>query len=160
MKKILSGLLLVVSFASSAAILGLPSEDPIIKNLRERFEAGRAPEAAELLDKTFHCVEMIAREGVFDKTDYSSKLIFTKFDGFLVSHQGTAKMNGKYLVNNGSELIGSTNSPQYMSYRIDTNGYLIGEWTGIKNDITILEPFVTGLPENQKVVSYKICVGE
>ncbi len=158
MKKTLLALLALSSLTSFAGVSGLPSEDPVVKSLRERFETARAPQEAELLGKSFSCREMNAKKGVFTKIRFSENLTFTQFDGFLVSHQGDSRMNGRYMVNNGSELIGSTSTPQYMSYRIDEAGFLIGEWTGVKSDKAILEPITRGLPESQRVVSYKICV--
>ena len=158
MKKKLIALLALSSLTSFAGVSGLPSEDPVVKSLRDRFETARAPQEAELLGKSFSCREMNAKKGIFTKINYSENLTFTQFDGFLISHQGDSKMNGRYMVNNGSELIGSTSTPQYMSYRIDENGFLIGEWTGVQNEKTTLGPVTRNLPENQKVVSYKICV--
>lgn len=158
MKKTLIALLALSSLTSFAGVSGLPSEDPVVKSLRERFETARAPQESELLGKSFSCREMSAKIGVFTKISYSENLTFSQFDGFLVSHQGDSKMNGRYMVNNGSELIGSTSTPQYMSYRMDDNGFLIGEWTGGQSEKTILHPVTRNLPVNQKVVSYKICV--
>lgn len=158
MKTLLTALVLKTSFMCSAATLGSPDEDPVVKNLRERFASGRAPENEELLNKSFTCKWMAARKGNFKKKDIPSKLTFSKFDGFLISHQKATKMDGKYLVNNGSELIGNTETPQYMSYRIDTNGFLIGEWTGSIDTRYKLEPIVTGIPSKQMAVAYIICV--
>ena len=45
-----------------------------------------------------------------------------------------------------------------MSYRMDDNGFLIGEWTGGRSEKMTLEPVKRNLPVNQRVVSYKICV--
>jgi len=158
MKKTLFALLSFYTLSVLADVTGLPSEDPVVKSLRERFETARAPQEAELLGRSFTCKEMAAKKGIFTKISYRENLTFSQFDGFLVSHQGDSKMNGRYMVNNGSELIGSTSAPQYMSYRMDDNGFLIGEWTGGRSVDTTLEPVTRNLPANQRVVSYKICV--
>jgi hypothetical protein len=158
MKKSLIALLTLTTLSAFADVSGLPSEDPVVKSLRERFETARAPLDSELLGKSFKCKEMKATKGDFAKYSFSENLIFSQFDGLLVSHQQDSKMNGQHLVNSGAELIGSTGRPQFMSYRMDENGFLIGEWTGAKSDKAILEPITRGLPESQRVVSYKICV--
>jgi hypothetical protein len=158
MKKIVIGVLAFTSLTSFATAVGLPSEDPIVKNLRDRFIQGRAPEESELLGKYFRCTEMVAQMKDFRKIEHSELLWFSKFDGFLVAYQEESKMNGKYFVNNGSELIGSTSSPQYMSYRMDADDNLIGEWTDMRFDAVSLDPVATGVPSNQIVASYKICI--
>lgn len=160
MKKIVISILALSSFSILAADLGLPSEDPIVKNLRDRFEQAKAPSEDEILGKSFRCKEISAKKGDFSKSTFPDDLTFSQFDGFFVVHQNNSKMNGHMLVNNGKELIGSTRTPQYMSFRIDDKQNLIAEWTSLKNERVLLDPITRGLSEDQKVVSYKICVSK
>lgn len=161
MKTLLLSLTLLLSFSSFAGVEGLPDEDPIVKNLRDRFEKARTPKAKDILGKTFSCKSMSAMKGYFKKYDIKSKLSFEAFDGFYIVSYPGIKMDQHYLVDTGSELLGNTDEPQYDSYRIDENGYLLNEWTGsYYPDMTILPPITRGIPEDQMVVSYGICVAQ
>lgn len=67
MKKLLVAMLALTSFSVCASVLGTPDEDPIVANLRTRFEMGTEPNPDYLLRNTFKCKEMMARRGDFKK---------------------------------------------------------------------------------------------
>jgi hypothetical protein len=61
MKKLLVAMLALTSFSVCASVLGTPDEDPIVANLRTRFERGTEPNPDYLLRNTFKCKEMMER---------------------------------------------------------------------------------------------------
>ena len=164
MKKSLLVSVFTMLFISTAAISGLPSEDPVVKNVRNRFDSGRVPEESDLLAKEFICTAMSARKGNFDKTKWENNLFFTKFDGYFVSHRGVNElfMEGMYFIKNHSDLIGVSGNYDYLSLRIDPQGYLIGEKSWVVNeaykDIIVLDPIASSVPLGLKVSFYLLCV--
>jgi hypothetical protein len=161
MKKLLIGLLTLTSLSSFAGFLGTPDEDPVVANLRLRFEKGIEPKAEYLLQHVFKCKEMIARRGQFDKKSYRSDLRFEEFDGFLTAVQENTRMDNILYTFNGTELIGSDKSSSgevvvYDAYRVDSKGFLISEFSAVSRSTSAeLSPisFSKG-----KVQSYTLCV--
>lgn len=160
MKKLLISLLALGSISSFAGTLGLPEQDPVVANLRDRFHNGTAPQENDLLDKSFKCKEMSAQKDIFRKIDLTNEIDFSSFDGFLVLNAKETAANGTHLVNNGTEMIGATYAGNYLSFRMDENGFLIGEWliTPVSENTTTLEPQSHGISKNFKVSTYLICV--
>jgi len=159
MKMLLIALLSMGSISAFAGTLGTPDEDPIVANLRSRFEKGIEPEAEYLLQHAFKCKEMIARRGDFSKTDYSSDLRFEEFDGFLTAVQTNTKMDKILYTFNGKELIGSNKTHAgvvYDAYRIDSKGFLISEYS-LVNERGPAELAPISFSKG-KVQSYTLCV--
>jgi hypothetical protein len=161
MKMLLIALLSIGSISAFAGILGAPDEDPVVANLRSRFEQGIEPKAEYLLKHSFKCKEMIARRGNFSKEDYSTELRFEKFDGFLIAVQTNTKMHKTLYTFNGQELIASTKKANveaiyYHAYRIDLKGYLISEFT--KTNASVSSELAPISFSKGKVQSYSLCV--
>lgn len=159
MKRLLVGLLSFASISAFAGTLGTPDEDPIIANLRSRFEKGVEPKAEYLLQHTFKCKEMVARRGDFSKYDIPTELRFEEFDGFLAAIQAGTGMHNILYTFNGKELIGSIKLSMglnYDAYRVDSKGFLISEFSLATNNISSeLYPISSS---KGKVQSYTICV--
>jgi hypothetical protein len=158
MKKILIGLLTLISLPSFAGALGTPDEDPVVANLRERFKNGFEPKAEDLLQHAYNCTEMSAFRGDFSRINHTYDLTFDQFDGFLVVVEEDTVMNNVLLTFNGKELIGSTKDGVvlYGAYRVDNKGFLIIEFSIVK-DKTSAE-LVPISSSNGKVGSYTLCV--
>ena len=153
MKGILTGLLLTVSFASSASTPGLPEQDPVVQDLRSRFAKGSVPDREKLLESSFKCKSFDSRKDKYEIRSFS--LSFSAFDGLL--HTTTIKPK-IYFVNNGYEFIGTSDKGNFLSLRVDTDGNLIGEWTNNKSELVTLDPLAHNIPETQKVKDYILCI--
>lgn len=155
MKFLILSSILFSSLSVHAHIPGTPDEDPIVANLRQRFEQGVEPSSELLLTTEFKCMEMVARRKNFSKIDYVSLLKFENFDGFIIAKQNNTSMNSILYTFNGRELIGvSATGKNYDAYRVDQKGYLISEYTGTDKSAE-LKPISAGLG---LVHSYTLCV--
>lgn len=160
MKKLLIMGLLSISFQALTAPTGIIVEDPIVKSLRERFEAASVPSDSELLSQTFKCKEVDARASKFKTTSYKKNLSFSSFDSFLVPNLKGSKFDGILMTNDGTQVIGVTKKQQYASVRTDEKGNLLIEVTSKFNKSQNEDALVESLPENQRAVSYTLCVKE
>ena len=149
----------ITSISAFAETLGTPDEDPVIANLRTRFEKGTEPKADYLKQNTFKCIESVARRGDFNQYPFSKPLRFEKFDGFMLVIQ--SDLDKSLYTFNGQELIGTiivnSKSPiAYGAYRVDNNGFLISELTYVgAGPDSELTPISAG---KGKVQTYTLCV--
>lgn len=159
MKKLLIGMLALASVSASAGIMGTPDEDPVVANLRSRFEKGVEPKAEYLLQHTFKCKEMTARRGQFRKIDYDEELRFEEFDGFLTEVQHSSTMDKIPYTFNGKELIAAKKESLgvvYNAFRVDSKGFLISEYS-LANERTSAELAPISFSKG-KVQSYTLCI--
>lgn len=73
MKKLLIGLIVFTSFG---AIAGTPAQDPIVKNMMERFAKAGRLQADHLLKSTYSCFAYRALKDYFNKGRDHSKFSF------------------------------------------------------------------------------------
>jgi hypothetical protein len=150
------------STLASAASYGTPDQDPVVKDLRQRFEAGKQPSSHTLLHHAYDCKEMTAIRNNFDKNGFKSELTFTQFDGYLIEHL-RGQTNGQYFVGNGQEWVATAGLENARlgtaAYRMDSKGYLIGEWSILDSGSTTAELSpIASAPIGSKVISYQLCV--
>ncbi len=160
MKNIILGLITLTSVSAFASMKGLPSEDPIIKNLRTRFEKAKSPKAEDLLNKSFSCNGRKATKGDFS-SDLSIEKSFQSHDGMYIQISSGTKSDALLMVDNGKEIIGVTKFGAYVGYealRITENGDLLTEWSVTKDKPEEqLEPIAES-GEGTAVISYGVCV--
>lgn len=158
MKKLLIGILALGSISAFAGFLGTPDQDPIVANLRSRFEKGVEPKADYLLQHAFKCQDMAAIRDRFDKIVYPSALRFEELNDFLTAfHEGAVKKNVLYSFN-GNELIGAFKTSSgviYDAFRVDSDGFLISEFS-LDNKRTDAELTPISFSKG-KVQSYTLC---
>jgi hypothetical protein len=159
LKPILALTLALGSTLAHASVLGTPDEDPVIKDLRARFEQGTAPTQEELVGKTFLCKQRDA-----DRNDFSmdeSEHSFIAFDGYVTLTAPKSLSNGQIFVNNSREWITTMsvgNAIAFFAYRKDSKGYLIREY-GFTNPTNPMEISpLSAAPAGAKVGSYSICI--
>mgnify|MGYP003574927886 CR=1 FL=1 len=158
-KKIILGLATLSTVSAFAGITGLPSEDPIVKNLRTRFEQAKSPTSEDLLNKTFVCKVRRATKGDFSSDN--SNLSFLAHDGMYIQASQSKKTNNMLMVDNGKEVIGVTAFDNYVGYeaiRVTENGDLISEWSVTKDRPSEQLAPLADAGEGTAVISYTVCV--
>lgn len=161
-KLIVASLTLLTIFAGEASIAGTPDEDLVVANLRLRFKAGRQPSVNYLVSRTFSCTCIVAEKGRFEKNQ-ERVLTFDSFDQFVRLDQFPSSFDESYGVLfsfNGKELIASTlKNPytQYLAYRVDSSGTLIGEYSWPEWDMKELSVDPISASKG-KVLTYHLCI--
>ena len=160
MREIILGLIALSSVTAFAGIKGLPSEDPIVKNLRTKFEKAKSPNAENVLNKTFTCKGRIATKGNFD-SDMDQEKSFRTHDGMYVQVSTGTKSDAMLMVDNGKEIIGVTKFGSYVGYealRVAENGDLLSEWSVTKDKPEEQLAPIAEAGEGTAVISYGVCV--
>jgi hypothetical protein len=159
MKKFLIGMVLVMS---SSVFAGTPDEDIIIKDLRNRFKAGKQPSTSYLLNNYFTCKEYLAVRDDFTINDLG-ELTFEKEDSYFIATQESSTTDNAIFLQNGKELITShrkdlrdvelDSRPFYKAFRVDKTGALISEFSAFMTHGE-LAPISKSVG---RVVSYCLC---
>ena len=157
MKFVMIGLL---TLASISAFAGIPTEDPIVKGLRDRFEFGIEPISYFLTKNTFQCVEYAAMEKDFDRGEFWT-LGFT-YDDSVDSFRTTDFEATSLTLGNGelagAGYVGHTMCVYYDSYREDSEGTLIRETSeDCGNSGAVLDPISSFASGKATVRAYSIC---
>jgi hypothetical protein len=161
LKPILALTLALGSTLAHASVLGTPDQDPVIKDLRARFEKGTAPTQEELVGKIYHCKYRDSYRDSFKMEDIGNHS-FSAFDGYIILSAKMSKLDGQTFVNNSREWIATLTTLAgnigFEAYRKDSKGYLIGEWghtnTNSRAELTPL----SAAPSGARVVQYGICI--
>lgn len=163
MKKIviLFALLLGNSAFALPNTLGLPEQDALIKTLRAKFSAAKAPTSDALVNQTFNCIERIAIRDNFHQASY--KITFADSAGLIqiLSCSSCSRVNGTLLIDNGREQIGSLSWPPglaYLALRKTSEKEMIMELS-LTSQFQPESPTLTPLSDapNAKVGSYSLC---
>lgn len=130
MKKLIFGLMALTSLTAFTGTHGLPEQDPVVKNLRERFKDAVVPDIHNLLGKKFECLTISATKDHFYQSKYTTKMSFRSFDGLVIMEDA---LTDTVLASNGKELTGNyglfTEDPNLYSIRETSSGDLIIEET-------------------------------
>jgi hypothetical protein len=161
LKPILALTLALGSTLAHASVLGTPDQDPVIKDLRARFEQGTAPTQEELVRKTYRCKFRNSYRDSFEVEDDIADRSFSAFDGYIIL-SAKSRTNGQIFTNNSREWITALDigdgQTGFLAYRKDSKGYLIGEWgytnTNSRAELTPL----SAAPSGARVIQYAICV--
>ncbi len=169
MKNSIIGLLISLSLAPSARAFGTPDQDPIVRDLREKFQKSSTFTAAQVIEKKYRCVDFNAGKDDFSQKEQSYDLTFREFNGYLQASLPSSAINGRFYSSNGSEII--TTGPRNDShgqlfnsaFRITSASYLIQEFSITIHDQWEISKF-TSKPiayfqySNTYVKSYSLCV--
>jgi hypothetical protein len=145
-----------------ASVAGTPDQDPIIKDIRDRFEKGSAPTREELLSKAFECEYHWALRGYFSDDFNTLRFVSLPVSDYLFEQMLVD--NGHYLpyVHNGQEWITTARSDtdqelHFFSIRKDNSANLILEYgqTNFGAEAELI-PLSTA-PNGTRVVGYGIC---
>ena len=157
MKIVLIGLFTLASFSAFA---GVPSEDPIVKGLRDRFEFGIEPISYYLTSNTFQCVEYAAMVQDYRRVELGA-LGFVYDDSVGTFRTTTPDATSLTLANgelSGAGYVGRTMCVYYESYREDSEGTLIRESSeDCGNSGAILTPLSSFAAGKATVRAYSIC---
>ncbi len=128
MKKLLVGTLVLTSLSAFATLKGLPSQDPVIRMLRNKFETSKEPTVNQLiLGKFWDCKEFNAFKDSFKSSTISDALKFSQYDGLIVN-AGTGRITN--MIFDGTALTGLRSTDHGMVFiRASENGDLIIENT-------------------------------
>jgi hypothetical protein len=155
-----------LAYASSP---GSPIEDPILRDLRSRFENGINPSREDLVEKEFQCLRRTAdgrhHTGVFPEKGFYATSIYV-----IRLQTGTIFDNRKY-VNNGREWLNTVKSNSshslssifFESIRKDAGGNLLIEagvtedWNEPGDPYPATLDALSAAPEHSKVIEYSIC---
>lgn len=159
-------LLLPLLLANVCHARGTPDQDPVVRDLRARFETGTQPDAAALAGTTYECSAMMVLRDDFEKLSAPSlpPLRFSQFDGYLVAAMENATFDGQFFVGNGKEYVSSmhiedTDATGTMAFRVDAKGFLVGEWSLVNLDVSTLEtPALAESPRGSLVGQYALCM--
>ncbi len=137
---------------------GTPDQDPIVSNLRTRYENGIAPGLDDLIGRTYWCQEIIARKGEFQKIDYAKNLAFEMYGPSVRVKQAGSIMNQKDYFFSSHEIQSTLQIGTkivFDSYRKDHLGFLIGEFS---ESSTHLKWNLISISNPQALVqSYTLC---
>jgi hypothetical protein len=160
LKPILALTLALGSTLAHASVLGSPDQDPVIKDLRARFEKGTAPTQKEIVGKTFACRYRNSYRDSFETVNH--EISFSGFDGYIILSAENARMNGELFVNNSREWIATKaiddGYTALAAYRKDAKGYLILEWGHTKTTPRAELTPLSAAPGGARVVEYGICI--
>jgi hypothetical protein len=151
---------------SQAEIPGTPEEDAFIADAQNRFRNGRVPAVEELLNRSFYCIEREARPGDYRSYEQEILTFSGPGDGHVIAHQKNDVSNNQIYTDTGREWSMSMNEADretltYESFRMDSNGILIREYSKVKRTTT--GPQFYGLkpigfaPDRARVATYAIC---
>ncbi len=154
--KVLIGLLALGSLTASAGVTGLPSQDPVVKMLREKFKVSTQPTIEELkLGKSWHCKEFAAYKDSFRVIESKNTFKLATFDG-LITSTGTARSNN--MAFDGNALAGVRTSDRGLFFiRVSSDGDLVVENTAVKGILNTSNGVSAISDSSLNVFSYLVC---
>ncbi|MFY7993658.1 MAG: hypothetical protein ACOVP4_10225 [Bacteriovoracaceae bacterium] len=158
MKKLLIGLMALSSLSVFAGALGTPDQDPVIKNVRERFAKAKVPNLEALVLNDHSCRSLSAvRDNFWTSEHESTRYRFKSFDGLIIASDVLSHIT---MVSNGKELIGSLdpkyNMPGYLAIRETESGDLIIETSQYDANSTLAKSISND--GAAKAYVYDVCV--
>lgn len=158
MKKLLIALLALNSLTVFSGTLGTPDQDPVIKNVRERFAKAKVPNLEALVLHDYSCRSLSAvRDNFWQSEDDSKRYRFKSFDGLIIASN---VLSDTTMVSNGKELIGNLDQkyyePGYLAIRETESGDLITETSQFDTNTTLAKSISND--GAAKAFTYEVCV--
>lgn len=158
MKKFLIALLALNSLTVFSGTLGTPDQDPVIKNVRERFAKAKVPNLEALVLHDYSCRSLSAvRDNFWQSENASIRYRFKSFDGLIIASD---VLSVTTMVSNGKELIGNLDQkyyePGYVAIRETESGDLIIETSQIDANTTLAKSISND--GAAKAYLYDVCV--
>lgn len=128
MKKGLMGLLASASLSVFGGSMGLPSQDPVVKMLLEKFQASVQPTIEQLqFGKSWDCKEFVATKDDFNVLDVKDVMKLDSYDGIIIN---SGKARSGNMVFDGNALVGLRTTDRGMFFiRASPEGDLLVENT-------------------------------
>ena len=159
MKKLLVGLLALGSISASASIMGLPDQDPVVKNLRAQFRKATLPKGSQLQQgKTWFCSYYFAYKDDFKKHSNVSFYKFGVSESYLMNV--ASEWMGEYVISdNGRSYVGlnRNGSGDREFLRVTAGGDIIAEYVEIETKDNQLTTVPAAADSNYRTTGYTIC---
>jgi hypothetical protein len=121
--------LIALSLISGTALAGTPDEDPVVADLRARFEAASVPTLEALRPgHSWECLYSRAVRGLFDIGIRSGMLLISPYNGLLLN-RGDHRVKTFALTDQG---LSGSDGEFTTVLRMTAEGDLIEEYTGTK----------------------------
>ncbi len=129
MKKTILTLLALTSIGAHAELEGIPSEDPIVASMREKYSNAIVPSASDLrMGSTWTCKEFYAYKESFYVSDRIEAFNFSQFDGIFINGALGSNAQNFVITPFGLTANHSKEPLTMIDIRVDTiSGHLIGE---------------------------------
>lgn len=159
MKKLLIGLLALGSISTSASVLGLPDQDPIVKNLRAQFRKATLPTVLQLQQgKTWFCSYYFADKDNFIKLSNKAFYKFGASESYLMNV--ASELMGEYVISDdGLSYVGlNRNGAGDREFlRVTSGGDIIAEYVDLEIKENQLITVPAAADPHYRTVGYTIC---